>query len=90
MSSWKNDPAFWMSAPRPCCAATSSEATSVAQATPSDTRSAVRMCGTASGTMTLRKISRSVAPSVRATRMKIGLIWAMPSYITITPAKKAA
>ena len=57
MSSWKNDDAFWMSAPRPCCAAISSDATSVAQATPSATRSAVSMCGIVSGTMTLRKIS---------------------------------
>jgi hypothetical protein len=38
----------------------------------------------------LRKISPSVAPSVRATRTKIGLICAMPSYITITPAKNEA
>ena len=67
MSSWKNDEAFWISAPRPCCAAISSEATSVAQATPSATRTAVRMCGTVSGTITLAKISASLAPSVRAT-----------------------
>ena len=61
--------ALWMSAPNPCWAATSSEATSVAQATPSATRSAVRMCGVVSGTMTRKKISRSFAPSVRATLM---------------------
>jgi hypothetical protein len=36
------------------------------------------MCGTVSGTITLAKISASVAPSVRATRTKIGLIWPMP------------
>jgi len=90
MSSWKNDDAFWISAPSPCWAAISSEATSVAQATPSATRSAVRICGTASGRITLPKTSPSVAPSVRATRMKIGLIWATPSYITITPAKNDA
>ena len=51
------------------CAAISSDATSVAQHTPSATRSAVSTCGTASGTMTRRKISPSVAPRLRATRM---------------------
>jgi len=29
MSSWKKEDAFWISAPSPCCAAISSEATSV-------------------------------------------------------------
>ena len=70
--------------------AMSSEATRVAQATPSATRSAVRMWGTVSGMITLRKISASLAPSVWATRTWSGVICETPSYITITPEKNAA
>src|SRR5690606_35888664 len=90
VSSWKNDVASWITAPRPRWAAISSEATSVAHATPNATRSAVTTCGSDSGMTMRRKISVSVAPSVRETRMKIGLICEMPSYITMTPAKNAA
>ena len=57
MSSRKKVDAFWIMRAEARCAAISSEATSVAQATPSATRSAVRICGTVSGMMTLRKIS---------------------------------